>query len=482
MDISVVRFVLGKLSRAYGLALLIPWAIALFYGETSLFAFTLAAAICFMLGHMLVHGGLPPLESLSVREGIAITALGWIMVTVLGMIPYAAGGYLSVLDGLFETISGLSGTGATVFADVEHLPQSLLLWRAMTHWLGGLGIIVIFIAVFPQFGRGIVHMFDAESTGPRSDRIVPRIKEMAKALFTVYLVFTVVSAVVFFLCGMSPLLAVEHAFSTIATGGFSPYNDSAAHFHSAVIEGWLAFFMAISSANFGMYVAAWKRGVKVILRDTEFRTYLGIVLLATLLMSADLVLVQQENLSQALRETLFQAVSVSSSTGYISCNFDAWPVFSKFILLFLMFTGGCAGSTTGGLKVTRLMLLIKSIYSLVRSKLHPNLVFHLHSNGEEYSRELLYGVARFFFVYLMLGVLWTGILVFDGVSIFNALTLSISTMGSCGPGFGPYFAACTTLPPLSKGALCLSMLMGRLEMFPVLAILMPEFWRHRNSW
>lgn len=482
MDISVVRFVLGKLARAYGLALLIPLAVALFYAESSCFAFTLAVAICFMAGHMLVHGGTAPLDSLSVREGVAITALGWIMVTILGMIPYAAGGYLPVLDGLFETISGLSGTGATVFTDVESLPQSLLLWRAMTHWLGGLGIIVIFIAVFPQFGRGIVHMFDAESTGPRSDRIVPRIKEMARALFIVYITFTAVSAFVFFCCGMSPLIAIDHAFSTIATGGFSPYNDSAGHFHSAAIEGWLAFFMAISSANFGMYVAAWKRGVSVILRDTEFRTYLCIVAAATLLMTLNLVWTQQEEVSQAVRETLFQAVSISSSTGYISCNFDAWPGFSKVILLFLMFVGGCAGSTTGGLKVTRLILLCKGICGVVRSKIHPNLVFHLRSNGEEFSLDLLYGVARFFFVYVMLDVLWTTILVFDGVSIFNALTLSISTMGSCGPGFGPYFADCASLPPLSKSALCLSMLMGRLEMFPVLAIVMPEFWRHRNSW
>ena len=229
------------------------------------------------------------------------------MVTFMGMVPYAAGGYLSVLDGVFECISGLSGTGATVIDDIEAMPASLVLWRALTHWFGGLGIIVIFIAVFPQFGKGIVHMFNAESTGPRSDRALPRIKEMAKALFTVYVVFTVASTVVFMLCGMSFLIAADHAFATIATGGFSPYNNSVAHFDSPVVECCLSFFMLISSANFGMYVAAWKKGCKVILGDTEFRVYLSIVAISTAAMALNLVLAQHVGRSS---EACVQAFSV----------------------------------------------------------------------------------------------------------------------------------------------------------------------------
>ena len=270
----------------------------------------------------------------------------------------------------------------------------------------------------------------------------------------------------------------------IATGGFSPYNDSVAHFHSPVIELCLSFFMLISSANFGMYVAAWQKGFKVILDDTEFRVYLAIVAVATAAMSLDLVLAQQWDGVEALRQAFFQSVSISSSTGFVSNDFDQWPVFSKFILLVLMFVGGCAGSTTGGLKVTRIMLLVKTLAAIIRQKMHPNLVLHIRSNGEEFSMDLIYGVARFFFVYTMLGVLWTFFLVFDGVAIFDAIGLSVSTMGSCGPGFGQFgaTATCSALPPLSKVALCFSMLMGRLEAFPVLAILMPSFWRHRNSW
>ncbi|WP_296901421.1 TrkH family potassium uptake protein [uncultured Megasphaera sp.] len=484
MDIRIIAFVLGKLAQACGLALIIPLAASLFYWESSLLPFLAAIAVSLLVGRLLIWRGREPQDSLTVREGIAITALGWIMVTLLGMVPYAAGGYLPVLDSIFECISGLSGTGATVIDDVESLPQSLLLWRSLTHWFGGLGIIVIFIAVFPQFGKGIVHMFNAESTGPRSDRTLPRIKEMAKALFTVYVLFTVVSAIVFWLCGMTPLIAVDHAFSTIATGGFSPYNNSVAHFNSPLIEVCLAFFMIISSANFGMYVAVWKKGFKVILHDTEFRVYLGTVAVTTAAMALNLVLAQHWDGIEALRQAFFQSVSISSSTGFVSNDFEQWPVFSKFILLGLMFVGGCAGSTTGGLKVTRAMLLVKTLRAIIHQKMHPRQVMHIRSNGEEFSLDLIYGVAKFFFVYTMLGVLWTFIMVFDGVAIFDAIGLSISTMGSCGPGFGQFgaTATCSALPPLSKTALCFSMLMGRLEAFPVLAILMPSFWRHRNSW
>lgn len=484
MNIRIVLFVLGKLAQACGLALMIPFVVALFYGETSIVAFLVAIVISLLIGRLLMWQGHRPTDSLTVREGVAITALGWIMVTFLGMVPYAAGGYLSVLDGVFECISGLSGTGATVIDDIEAMPASLVLWRALTHWFGGLGIIVIFIAVFPQFGKGIVHMFNAESTGPRSDRALPRIKEMAKALFTVYVVFTVASTVVFMLCGMSFLIAADHAFATIATGGFSPYNNSVAHFDSPLVECCLSFFMLISSANFGMYVAAWKKGCKVILGDTEFRVYLAIVAISTAAMALNLVLAQQWDGIEALRQAFFQSVSISSSTGFVSNDFEQWPVFSKFILLVLMFIGGCAGSTTGGLKVTRVMLLVKTIAAIIRQKIHPNMVLHIRSNGEEFSMDLIYGVAKFFFIYTMLGVLWTFIMVFDGVAIFDAIGLSVSTMGSCGPGFGQFgaTATCSALPPLSKVALCLSMLMGRLEALPVLAILMPSFWRHRNSW
>ena len=482
MDIRIILYVLGRISMALGMVLTLNAVVTIVCQDDGLLALAGAALVSFAVGMGLQRSRKGAVDDLSVREGIAITSLSWILVTFLGMLPYVFGGYLNILDGILECISGLSGTGGTVITDIEVLPQSLLVWRSLTHWLGGLGIIVIFIALFPQFGHGIVHMMDAESTGPTSDRMLPRVRQMAKALFTVYVVLTTAATVALMACGLDFLTALEHAFSTIATGGFSPYNDSVAHFNSPLIEGVLALFMILSSANFSIYVAAWRKGIGVIFRDTEFRLYVALVLGASALMSLNLIYGASYDPLEAVRETFFQAASISSSTGFVSADFDQWPSFSKGILLFLMFCGGCAGSTAGGLKVTRLMLLMKTMRSVVQQKLSPRSVVQVHSNGEDYNEEILYGVARFFVAYVILDILWTVLFIGDGVPTLDAIGLSVSTMGSCGPAFGTVGPTCTyaELPVFSKVIVCISMLMGRLEMFPVLALLMPSFWRHSN--
>ena len=467
---------------ALGMVLTLNAVVSIVCQDDGILALAGAALVSFAVGMGMQRSRKGAVDDLSVREGIAITSLSWILVTFLGMLPYVFGGYLNILDGILECISGLSGTGATVITDIEVLPQSLLVWRSLTHWLGGLGIIVIFIALFPQFGHGIVHMMDAESTGPTSDRMLPRVRQMAKALFTVYVVLTTAATVALMACGLDFLTALEHAFSTIATGGFSPYNDSVAHFNSPLIEGVLALFMILSSANFSIYIAAWRKGIGVIFRDTEFRLYVALVLGASALMSLNLIYGASYDPLEAVRETFFQVASISSSTGFVSADFDQWPSFSKGILLFLMFCGGCAGSTAGGLKVTRLMLLMKTMRSVVQQKLSPRSVVQVHSNGEDYNEEILYGVARFFVAYVILDILWTVLFIGDGVPTLDAIGLSVSTMGSCGPAFGTVGPTCTyaELPVFSKVIVCISMLMGRLEMFPVLALLMPSFWRHSN--
>lgn len=482
MDIRIILYVLGRISMALGMVLTLNVVVSIVCQDDGLLALAGAALVSFAVGMGMQRSRKGAIEDLSVREGIAITSLSWILVTFLGMLPYVFGGYLNILDGILECISGLSGTGATVITDIEVLPQSLLVWRSLTHWLGGLGIIVIFIALFPQFGHGIVHMMDAESTGPTSDRMLPRVRQMAKALFTVYVVLTTAATVALMACGLDFLTALEHAFSTIATGGFSPYNDSVAHFNSPLIEGVLALFMILSSANFSIYVAAWRKGIGVIFRDTEFRLYVALFLGASALMSLNLIYGASYDPLEAVRETFFQAASISSSTGFVSADFDQWPSFSRGILLFLMFCGGCAGSTAGGLKVTRLMLLMKTMRSVVQQKLSPRSVVQVHSNGEDYNEEILYGVARFFVAYVILDILWTVLFIGDGVPTLDAIGLSVSTMGSCGPAFGTVGPTCTyaELPVFSKVIVCISMLLGRLEMFPVLALLMPSFWRHSN--
>lgn len=326
-------------------------------------------------------------------------------------------------------------------------------------------------------------MMQTESTGPTSSKALPRIRETARALFAVYAVFTSVCFLSYLFCGLSPLDALNHAFSTIATGGFSTRNESIAYYHDARLEMVITFFMIISSANFGIYVEAWKRGVSVIWKDTEFRTYLSIVAIATVLMTLSLVLQGGASLLPALRETFFHAASISSTTGFVAADFDRWPDFCRFLLLLLILVGGCGGSTAGGMKVIRFILLGKSIFSLLKLHLHPRAVQAVSAGENRYSADVLYRVLCFFFLYIMLAFLWAAIMMFDGLAFLDALGVSFSTMGSVGPAFGQFGATQTyaALPTLSKMVVCLSMLFGRLESITLMCIFIPSFWK-RSGW
>ena len=465
------------------LALLFPFAMSLYYAETSRLAFALTMLICGILGVFFLTLGQDWRENFTVREGIAITGLGWIMVTLLGMLPYVLGGYLNLLDGTFESISGFTGTGATVIDSLETLPESILLWRSMTHWLGGLGIIVIFIAVLPQMGHSAIYMYKAEISGANSERLLPRLKDMARVLFKMYVGFTLMACIIFMLCGMGVLDAVNHAFSTIATGGFSTYDSSAGHFDSPWIEGWMTFFMAASGVNFALYYKAWLTGPRVFLHNTEFRAYISLLFAATVLIAVDIGFGMEYTPAQALRYATFQVASIAT-TGFVSTDFDLWPPFSKFFLMLLMITGGCAGSTAGGLKIKRVVLLLKIARASVWQKLHPHIVSEIRMNGELVPEGTQHRVCLFFFVYMMFIVFWALLLTSDGINMFDAIGISVTTMGSVGPGFGIAGATCTYsgLSDFSKSILCISMMLGRLEMFTLLVMLCPSFWRLRKSW
>lgn len=484
MDLRLVAYFLGEISLACGAVLLWPFGLSLFYAETSQTAFLLSIISCMILGVLLWKGGRQTADSLSVREGIAVTGLGWLLVTFLGMLPYVFGGYLGFLDGAFESISGFTGTGATVIDQLEQLPESILLWRSLTHWLGGLGIIVIFIAVLPQIGHSAVYMYNAEISGPAPERVLPRLKEMASVLFTMYVLFTSVAAVVYLLCGMELLDALNHAFSTIATGGFSTYDTNAIHFDNVLIEGWMTFFMVLSGGNFGLYYRVYQRGFSVLLRNTEFKAYLGILLTATGLIMLNLMYNLGYEPAQSLRYASFQVASIAT-TGFVSADFDAWPNFSKAVLLLLMFTGGCAGSTAGGIKISRIVLLVKMAGVSLWQQLHPHAMAEVRMNGVHIAEETLHRAAQFFFVYMMFVAFWAMLLMSEGeLTMFDAIGLSVTTMGSVGPGFGVAGATCTYsgLSDFTKTVLCLSMLLGRLEMFTFLVMLRPAFWRRQKGW
>ena len=482
MNHSVIAALLSRIMLGAGLLLLFPLGLSLLLGGPAA-AFLISMAAALLLSFVLRKKGKLPKNSLTPRESIAVTSLAWILVSVLYALPYCFSGTLGPLDSLVESISGLTGTGATVITDIPVLPESLLFFRALTHWVGGLGVIVFFVALFPQAGRVQAKMVSAESTGPTSSKALPRIKETTAAVFSIYLFFSAAAAVSLMLCGMTFLDAVDNAFSVIPTGGFGTKNESIAYYNNPVMELVLVFFMLISSANFGLYVTAWKKDFSVIRKDREFRLFLEIVFGSVALMTLSLMLQKDMDFLPALRGTLFTAASVSSTTGYVTADFDTWPPFCKVVLLFLFFAGGCAGSTSGGVKIIRILLLGKILAATLRFILHPRQVVNVRLGDERYSEAILFRLLAFFAFYLSLSLLWTLLFTFDGLAFIDALGVSLSTMGNIGPAFGAYGPTFTYagLPDFSKAVSCLSMLMGRLEILPLMILFYPSFWK-KSGW
>ena len=399
------------------------------------------------------------------------------------MLPYLLGGYLGYLDGVFESISGFTGTGATVVDDIEVLPQGVLLWRSLTHWLGGLGIIVIFIALLPATGQSAITMYNAESSAQGSERVLPRLKNLTSVLFRIYVVLTGAAFLAFFACGMNALDAVNHAMSTIGTGGFSTYNASAAHFKSPAIELWMSLFMFIAGGSFGLYYRVYKKGPQVLWRNSEFKAYLGIVGGAVLLIAADLFYRGLYNVPDALRFALFQATSLST-TGFVSADYELWPGFSKGILILLMLTGGCVGSTAAGLKIARILVLFRMVRTIVLEKLHPRVTTPVRINGASVDEATLHRTAVFFFLYVLSIAFFAVLMTADNIKTFDAIGISVTTVGCVGPAFG--IAGATEnyagLSDFTKGILCFAMLLGRLEFFTLLVMLYPSFWRSKKNW
>ncbi|SHK39899.1 trk system potassium uptake protein TrkH [Selenomonas ruminantium] len=483
MDVRIVYYVLGRLVMAETVTMFIPFAMALLNLESSIPGFAVALGLSASVGLLLQSNGRQRHADLSLREGIAITGFGWAIATSLGMLPYVCGGYLNALDAVFESISGFTGTGATVFNTLEDLPQSILFWRMMTHWFGGLGIIVIFIALLPQTGQSTIYMYNAETTGPTDDRVLPRLRDMTKALFQMYMLFTAVAAGVYMLCGLSFYEALTHSMSTIGAGGFSTYDDSAMHFDSPAFEWCMTFFMILAGGNFGLYYRIWQKGPGVIKRNSEFKAYLWILGLSILLIFLNMMVKMDIAAGDALRYAAFQVGSLST-TGFVSADFEQWPPFSKGIILLLMICGGCAGSTASGVKVVRILLLLKNAWGVVHQKLSPRRIVEVRLNGSRVNEETLLRVGQFFFLYIFFIAFWALLLTLDGLTVFDAIGLSVSTMGNIGPAFGIAGATCTYagLSVFSKSILCISMLLGRLEMFTLLVMLTPDFWQKGNRW
>ena len=478
----IVQFI-GKVAFIQGAVLSIPLLLACLYQEATIVVFLASIGVNWLVGALCRLYGRKRIGTLNLREGIVITGLGWLTATILAMMPYLFSGALGPLDSLFESISGFTGTGATVIRDIEILPQSLLLWRSMTHWLGGLGILVIFIALLPESGQFWSSMYQAEMTGPTRERILPRLGVMTRVLFFMYMGATLLAGIIFMLCGMDWLNAANHALSTVSAGGFSTYNASAAHFDSIAIEIWMTIFMVLTGGNFNLYFQVYKKGWTPLLRNTEWKAYMSILAVVMLLIMGNLLTTFPLSIGEALRYSSFQVASIAT-TGLVSADFDQWPSFSKLLLLLLMIMGGCSGSTAAGLKISRIIILWRTLWALVQKSLHPQMVLDVRMNGKPLSMVTIRQVFQFFFLYIAFIFLWALLLVWDGVTVFDAFGISISTMGCIGPAFGITGATETYagLSVFAKSILCISMLLGRLEILTFLVMLKKDFWTTKSAW
>ncbi len=461
---------------------LVPLLFTLASGEPVrpfLLMFVLSAGLSFGLART----GKSPADGMSLREGIAITSLGWILCSLIGSVPYIAGGHLGIVDGVLESVSGFTGAGATVITAISEMPGGILLWRSMTHWIGGLGIVVFFVALLPQFGEGAARVFETESGTPVQGRTRPRMKTTAQALFAIYSALTVAAVAAYWGAGMTLFDAVNHSMSTIATGGFSTHDESAAYFHSPAIEWCMILFMLLCGLDFGMYIGILRDGAKAALKNVEMRFFLVMLAVSSFILAAELM-TSGMNLGEAVRTAIFQSTTVASTTGFVSADFDTWPPISKMCLLFMMAVGGCSGSTAGGIKVIRILLVAKLVGLGGRRALSPLAREEVHLGGRTVSREVLLGAGYFLFAYCALVCLWSMIFTWDGSSAFDSIALAVTTMGNVGPGFGEWGATCNyaALPTTSKLTVAASMLIGRLEIFPMLALFRPGFWRKERGW
>ena len=456
--------------------------LALAVGEPEQIAAFLVPAAFIGLLSATVLAGLRhvPREVLLTREGFLFVTLSWISVSLSGALPFVLSGAIpSYADAFFEAMSGFTTTGATILTDIEALPRSILFWRSLMQWLGGMGIVVLTVAILPRMGIGGLKVLRSEAPGPTVDKLTPRIAQTAKILWLLYVGMSALEVALLLLAGMQPLDAVMHTFSTVAIGGFSPRNDSIGSFQSGWVDLVVIVFMLAAGVNFSLYFRLSRGGLRVLVSNVEFRVYVAIAAAATLIMTLTLHGRVYDSVTDSLRYGAFQVVSILTTTGYTTADYSRWPQFAQAVLMALMFVGGCAGSTAGGVKVVRIITLFKQAANELRYLIHPRGVFPTRVAARPLKKDILYPIATFFYLYIAILIVTMLVVASAGTDLLSAFSTALSTVGNIGPGFGAIGPAenYAHYPMGVKLFLSLAMLTGRLELYSVVVLLTPEFWR-----
>ena len=479
MNYKMTAYVLGKMLGVEALVLCIPAAVSLIYGETSdMAAFGITSAVLCVF--FLLFGRKKPENGrIYGKDGLVIVAAAWILWSVFGALPfYLSREIPSYVDALFETVSGFTTTGSTILTDIEALSYGMNFWRCLTHWIGGMGVLVFVMVVTSLDDKRSMNLMRAEVPGPEADKLVPKARETAKLLYAMYLALTVAEIIFLLAGGMNLYDSIIHSFSTAGTGGFANHNSSVAYYDSAYIDGVVTVFMILFGINFNMYFLLLIKDVKSVWKNEEVRAYLGIIVAATLVITCNVLSIYKEPL-KAFRYSIFQVASIITTTGFATADFNLWPELSKCILLLIMVIGACAGSTGGGVKVSRFLILWKSILKQVKGMLHPKSVNVVKVNGKKISNETLQGVYAYFSAYVFVFGISVLLVALDNFDFATTISGVLTTLSNVGPGIsrvGP-IENFQSFSVLSKIVFSMDMLIGRLEIFPFLMICSPSFWR-----
>ena len=480
MQLIVVTRTSGLLASIFGLSLTAPLLVGIIYGESIFENFLLPMLITLVVGVALWLPGKKRALRISRKDGFLIVAMFWGLLSFMGAWPLFLSLDISPLEALFESASAITTTGATVITGLDLLPKSVLFYRQELQWMGGMGLIVLGIAVLPMLGIGGMQLYRAEVPGPmKEEKMTPRLASTARALWLIYLSLTAACAFAYWLAGMSPFDAIAHSLSTLSTGGFSTHDDSLSWFHSSQIEGIAIVFMLLASLNFGVhYYAIYRRNLKVYWNDIEARSFLLLVLF--LVIGVGLML-RLEGSYQALpasvRDASFEVVSVITSTGFATVDFSHWPDFLPVLLIFISFVGGCGGSTAGGMKVMRVLLLIKQGMREIRKLIHPNAILPVHMGNQVVEQRVMSAVWGFFAAYTMVFVVLMLLMIHAGLDQVSAFSAVATCLNNLGPGLGVVANNFQDVGDMGKWIAIIAMLLGRLEIFTILILITPAFWR-----
>ncbi|NLL61522.1 MAG: TrkH family potassium uptake protein [Candidatus Atribacteria bacterium] len=481
MKYNTVFHTLGMIVLSLSASMLFPLFCAFYYQEeTAIYAFLSSIIITLLFG-IFFYYHFQAENEIGRKEGYVVATLGWLTTAAFGTLPFLFSGVLTnFIDAYFESMSGLTTTGATVLQTIEGNPLSVLFWRNQLQWMGGMGIIVLMVAILPALGAGGMQLFKSEVPGPEKYKLTPRIKETAKLLYQIYIIISALQVACLYFTGMSFYDALTHMFGTMATGGFSPKNLGVGHYNNLTYEIIIMIFMLIAGVNFTLLYKVLHGDLKSLFKDREFLFYISVILISIFIITAQLHIYIYKSILTALRYSSFQVVSVITTTAFVTVDFDQWPALSKSILIILMFVGGCAGSTAGAIKNIRILVLLKKAGREFQRILHPHAFTPIYIGDKKISEEVVSSISSFFFLYMLIFVFGTLFMAYLGLDMVNAMFSVATTLGNTGLGLGSLVGPAqnyTFLPPLGKILLCLCMLLGRLEIYAALILVVPEFWK-----